>query len=464
MFLPMKHTGLAGVVVLVAVFVAGGFFVSWQFEWHAPVVRVEPERSTLGRRPFVVQVHDRGKGLAFVSIKLVMDGESSPIHFQEFESAVNAAGITVKLDPKQHKLKDGPGFLNVTAADRSYWSFFRGNKTTFERPVTVDFKPPTVEVISEDRYITQGGTGLVTYKTSPDTERSGVRIGDYFFPGYKGHLADRGVSLAFFSHPYNVSVKERAMVFAEDHAGNTRESALVYNVRPLKYRRSKVPVSDDFIRHKIVPLLAGAGGSGVSPRDQFLQVNHHLRRKNEETIRKTCRNSAARKLWDGRFMQLRSSAVQANFADHRSYYYRNQKIDEARHLGYDLAVTRRYPVGAANSGTVVFSGSLGIYGNTVIIDHGFGLCSLYSHLSSVAAASGDAVTKGGILGRTGETGLAIGDHLHYGVYVHGVAVLPLEWWDAKWIRDNVTGKLRAPKKGSAVEQGAQGRGRDSLEG
>ena len=279
MFLPMKHTGLAGVVVLVAVFVAGGFFVSWQFEWHAPVVRVEPERSTLGRRPFVVQVHDRGKGLAFVSIKLVMDGESSPIHFQEFESAVNAAGITVKLDPKQHKLKDGPGFLNVTAADRSYWSFFRGNKTTFERPVTVDFNPPTVEVISEDRYVTQGGTGLVTYKTSPDTERSGVRIGDYFFPGYKGHLADRGVSLAFFSHPYNVSVKERAMVFAEDHAGNTRESALVYNVRPLKYRRSKVPVSDDFIRHKIVPLLSDAGGSGVSPRDQFLQVNHHLRRK-----------------------------------------------------------------------------------------------------------------------------------------------------------------------------------------
>ena len=238
----------------------------------------------------------------------------------------------------------------------------------------------------------------------------------------------------------------------------------MYNVRPLRYRRSKVTVSDDFIRHKIVPLLAGAGGSGGSLRDQFLQVNHHLRRKNEETIRKTCRSSAARKLWDGRFIQLRNSAVQANFADQRSYYYRNQKIDEARHLGYDLAVTRRYPVGAANGGVVVFAGPLGIYGNTVIIDHGFGLCSLYSHLSSVAAASGDTVKKGAILGRTGETGLAIGDHLHYGVYVHGVAVLPLEWWDAKWIRDNVTGKLRVPKKGSAVEQGAQGRGRDSLQG
>ena len=186
MFLRTRHTGLVGAVVLVAVFVAGGFFVSWQFEWHSPVVRVEPEPTTLGRRPFAVQVHDRGKGLAFVSIKLVMDGESVPVQFQEFQSAVNAVEISVKLDPAQHKLKDGPGFLSVTAVDRSYWSFFRGNKTIFERPVTVDFKPPTVEVISEDRYVTQGGTGLVTYKTSPDTERSGIRIGDYFFPRLQG--------------------------------------------------------------------------------------------------------------------------------------------------------------------------------------------------------------------------------------------------------------------------------------
>ena len=47
----------------------------------------------------------------------------------------------------------------------------------------------------------------------------------------------------------------------------------------------------------------------------------------------------------------------------------------------------------------------------------------------------------GILGRTGETGLAAGDHLHYGVYLHGVAVLPVEWWDPKWIKDNIQPKL-----------------------
>lgn len=445
MFLPKRFTGVAGIIVVLVILIAGGVFVSRQFEWYQPRIQVHLEGSTLGRRPFVVRVHDRGSGLAYVSISLVTAGESSPIHFREFESSVESADIPVQLDPARHKLKDGPAVLTVTAADRSYWSFFRGNRASFEKNVTMDFRPPSVEVIADDRYVTQGGSGLVTYKASPDTARSGIRIGRYFFPAYRGSLADRDAYLAFFSHPYDISPSERAMIVAEDHAGNTRQLPLAYNVRPLRYRSVDVQVSDGFIRDKIGPLLTEAGGYGGSPQEQFLKVNDQLRKLNEDTIRKTCRGSAPMKLWRGRFTQLPNSAVQANFADRRSYYYKKQKIDEARHLGYDLAVTRRYPVAAANGGTVTYAGALGIYGNTVIVDHGFGLCSLYSHLSSIAVAQGDAVKKGARIGRTGETGLAIGDHLHYGVYIQGVAVLPLEWWDAKWIRDNVTGKLTRPK-------------------
>ena len=445
MIRPNRFTRVAGFIVVVVTIVAAGVFLFRQFEWYQPGIQVHLEGSTLGRRPFVVRVHDRGKGLAYVSINLVAAGESSPIHFREFESAVESAEIPVQLDPARHKLKDGPAVLAITATDRSYWSFFRGNKTSFEKNVTMDFRPPSVEVIAGDRYVTQGGSGLVTYKASPDTARSGIKIAGYFFPAYKGQLADRDVHLAFFSHPYDVPARERAVILAEDHAGNTRQSPLAYNARPLKYRSAKVQVSDGFIRDKIEPLLTEAGGYGGSPKEQFLKVNRDLRRVNEETIRKVCRKTVPKKLWDGRFNQLSNSAVQANFADHRSYFYRTEKIDEARHLGYDLAVTRRYPVPAANGGIVSFAGTLGIYGNTVIVDHGFGLCSLYSHLSSVAVAPGDTVRKGAKIGRTGETGLAIGDHLHYGVYIQGVAVLPLEWWDAKWIADNVTGKLSRPK-------------------
>ncbi len=444
MFLRNRFTGIALIVVLAV----GGLFVFRQFEWYPPRIQVDLERAVLGRRPFVVRVDDRGKGLTHVSVALVANGESRPIHFREFEPSRALAEIPVRLDPERHELKDGAAVLTITALDRSYWGFFRGNKATFEKTVEMDFSPPVVEVVSGDRYVTQGGSGLVAYRTSPDTERSGVRIGRYSFRGYRGHLPDRDVAVAFFSHPYDVPASERAVIFAQDHAGNERESMLVYDVRPLRFRRVKMRVSDDFIQRKIAPLAARIGDPGGTARERFLKVNRNLRRDNEETVHKACRASATKKLWDGRFVQLANSAVQANFADHRSYYYRGRKIDESWHLGYDLAVTRRYPVGAANSGTVKFAGELGIYGNTVIIDHGLGLCTLYSHLSSVAVAPGDTVLKGARIGRTGETGLALGDHLHYGVYIQGVAVLPLEWWDAKWIRDNVSDKLDGLKSGA----------------
>jgi murein DD-endopeptidase MepM/ murein hydrolase activator NlpD len=77
----------------------------------------------------------------------------------------------------------------------------------------------------------------------------------------------------------------------------------------------------------------------------------------------------------------------------------------------------------------------------VILDHGLGLFTLYGHLSQIDVKVGDKIEQRQIMGKSGETGLAAGDHLHFGVYLDGVAVLPVEWWDAKWIADNITPKL-----------------------
>lgn len=157
------------------------------------------------------------------------------------------------------------------------------------------------------------------------------------------------------------------------------------------------------------------------------------------------------------FRQLTNSKVEANFADERTYSWENETIDDAFHLGYDLSVTKNYPVEAANSGNVVFAGDLGIYGNTVILDHGLGLFTLYGHLSAIDVKVGDAIKPQQIVGKTGETGLAAGDHLHYGVYLNGVAVLPVEWWDAKWIADNIEPKLEG-KTGEAIAEAQQVKG------
>ncbi len=132
----------------------------------------------------------------------------------------------------------------------------------------------------------------------------------------------------------------------------------------------------------------------------------------------------------------------SNFAEPRTYVDGGRTVDTQVHVGFDLASTKLSPVPAANAGQVAFVGPLTIYGNTVILDHGLGLQTLYAHLSSIAVKAGDAVTKGQELGRSGTTGLAVGDHLHFEVLVSGVSVTPLEWWDGKWIRDRVNKPLK----------------------
>jgi len=271
---------------------------------------------------------------------------------------------------------------------------------------------------------------------------TGVKIGKYFFPGYKGQIEKHPDHfLAFFAHPYDVAEDQRAVLVASDKAGNTREMRLVYELKNVKYKKSTISISDEFIAAKVAPLVNDVGARQASSKDIFIKVNRHLRKENDDKIKQTTLKSTPSMLWNVAFRQLSNSKVEANFADARTYTYKDEVIDKAYHLGYDLSVTKQYPAEAANSGVVAFVGDLGIYGNTVIIDHGLGLFTLYSHLSSMDVKIGEPIKQGQPIGKTGETGLAAGDHLHFGIYLHGVPVLPVEWWDQKWIDDNVRPKL-----------------------
>jgi murein DD-endopeptidase MepM/ murein hydrolase activator NlpD len=116
-------------------------------------------------------------------------------------------------------------------------------------------------------------------------------------------------------------------------------------------------------------------------------------------------------------------------------------VDRQVHLGFDLAVTQQVPIKAAQRGVVVHAAYLGIYGNCVILDHGLGVQTLYGHLSMIGVKVGDKVDKGQVIGRSGMTGLAAGDHLHFTVLVNGTPVNPVEWWDSKWMQDRVFRKI-----------------------
>jgi len=444
--------GIVAAILLIGIG-AGAYFLVPRFEWHKPQVKISPDTDAIGLAPLEVEVTEQGTGLKSFSVVLSAGGTDYPLANEQYDQPVMQKKFTVALSAKLSGLKEGPATLRVSAKDRSLWSFFRGNETVLQKNVSIDITPPTLELIADDRYVNFGGVGLIVYKPAPDTVKTGVKIGNYFFPGYKGQIKENpDYFLAFFAHPYNIDPDQRATLVATDKAGNTREMKLVYELKNVKYKKSTIPISDEFIQNKVTPLLNDVAARQGSPKDIFVKVNRALRKENEDKIKAITEKETASMLWKDAFVQLTNSKVEANFADARTYVYKNETIDNAYHLGYDLSVTKHYPAEAANSGVVAFVGDLGIYGNTVIIDHGLGLFTLYSHLSSIDVKVGDPIKQRQVIGKTGETGLAAGDHLHYGVYLHGLAILPVEWWDEKWIRDNVEPKLQGKSSESVQEE------------
>jgi murein DD-endopeptidase MepM/ murein hydrolase activator NlpD len=400
-----------------------------------------PDTGVLGMKPIEVEVSDPGSGLKSLNATLVAGGKEFPLAAEQFSTP--AASRRFTIDPaKLPGLAEGAATIKVVARDASFANFFKGNEATIEKPVTIDVTPPTIELIADDRYVNFGGVGVIVYKPSADTAASGIRVGTAFFPGFPGLVKDHPERfVALFAQPYNVEPTVKAKLVATDKAGNTREMTLAYELKNVKYKKSTIALSDDFLQNKVAPLLKDVAARQKTPKEVFVAVNTGVRKENEDKITEITSKATPQILWKGAFGQLTNSKVEANFADLRTYTYKGEAIDTKYHVGYDLSVTKHYPIEAANSGKVAFTGDLGLYGNAVILDHGLGLFTLYGHMSSIDVKVGDTVEKKQILGKTGETGLAAGDHLHYGVYLDGIAVLPVEWWDAKWIADNVEPKL-----------------------
>ena len=427
--------------ILVAGLIAAAFFLRPRFESKPPQVHLAPDSDVLGMAPLEISVADAGAGLKSLTVTFSAAGAQSTLASETFAAPVAEKKLSVAL-AKIPGIKEGPATLRVVARDASLWNFFRGNETVLQKSVAIDLTPPTLELIADDRYINFGGAGAIVYKASADAVTSGVKIGAHFFPGFAGQIKEHPDHFfALFAHPYDAPANARAELVATDKAGNTRSMALAYELKNVKYRKSTIALSDAFLQSKVVPLLADAAARQGPVKEVFVAVNKTLRKQNEAEIVAVTRKATPSILWKGAFAQLSNSKVEANFADERTYTYKGEPVDTAYHLGYDLSVTKQYPVEAANSGKVAFTGPLGIYGNTVILDHGLGLFTLYGHLSAIGVKVGDSIERRGVLGRTGETGLAGGDHLHYGVYLDGVAILPVEWWDGKWINDNIVPKL-----------------------
>ncbi len=281
---------------------------------------------------------------------------------------------------------------------------------------------------------------MVLYKVNEEPSKTGIEVGEDFFPGYK---QPDGTYACLFAMPYYTDGKKfNPILMAEDAAKNKRISTFWYHANTKKYRHDRINISTRFLSTKM-PQFESEFPGIPSQVALFLKVNRELRVKNRAELHRVAKETSPTFLFEGKFLRLPNAATRAGFGDKRSYYHNGKKIDNQTHLGIDLASTRNAPVPAANNGRIVLAADdFGIYGNAVIIDHGLGLQTLYSHLSQIDVEPGDMVERGQIIGKTGATGMAGGDHLHYGVICSGIPVNPVEWWDAHWIKNNITSKLK----------------------
>lgn len=345
------------------------------------------------------------------------------------------------------QLQSGAATLTVGAA-RPVLRGMRQVASNASRSIPVRLTPPRLTVVSTHHYVNMGGSEMVVYRVSPADAESGIRVGDHVYPGFPGTgagLNDPELRVAFFALLYDQKSGTPITAFARDIAGNQARAQFDHRVFPKRFRNSRIALDDTFLSRVVPSILQGAPQLKASSDDllpAFLTINDDLRRSNNETIAALAKKTAAGILWEGAFQGLGGSQVESAFADFRTYIYKGRDVDQQVHLGFDLAKTANAPVTAANNGKVVFADELGIYGNTVVVDHGMGVQSLYAHLSSFAVSDGADVKKGQTLGSSGQTGLAGGDHLHFSMLVNGQFVNATEWWDAHWIEDRVLRKLR----------------------
>jgi hypothetical protein len=348
------------------------------------------------------------------------------------------------------ELQAGGARVVVTAV-RPVLFGYRQLSSSASRDIEVRLTPPQIGVLSSFHFINYGGSEMVVYRVSPADAQSGVRVGDSEYAGFPASgagipSADPGLRVAFFALLWNQDENVPIRVFARDAFGNQGEASFDFRVFPKKFRDSRIEVDDRFLGRVVPAILQSTPELKVANPadllDSFLSINRELRKQNNAKIAALARQSEPKILWQGAFRQLSNTAVEAGFADQRTYVYKGQSVDQQTHLGFDLASTSGAPVEAANQGKVVFADYLGIYGNCVILDHGMGLQSLYAHLSSIEVKVGDSVTKKQSLGRSGITGLAGGDHLHFTMLLGGNPVTAVDWWSDKWIQDRIMRKLR----------------------
>jgi murein DD-endopeptidase MepM/ murein hydrolase activator NlpD len=405
-----------------------------------PVLDLPVPINAIGQAtPITVHVH-AGHGIRKLTAFVEQNGTSYRVWELAQPSAAADGTWTfpagVKTTPQ---LQEGKARLILEATS---YDLMR-KSAHLERDVTVVTKAPMVSVDSEQHYLYLGMADLATFSVSGSWTESGVRVGDQTFRAWPMPDGKPGL-FSLFAFAWNMPPNTIPLAYAGNGTGNDVTSPLVVQFpkkEQPKYTTHDLQLSDAFIQ-KVVGELDPNGTGDLITR--FVKINNEMRRANNKTLSDLRFKTEAKFLWSQPFTRQSHSQAEASFADVRNYIYQGKKVDQQVHLGYDLAVTQHVGVEASNDGRVVYAAPLGIYGNCIVVDHGYGLQTIYGHLSHIAVHEGDIVKRGQVMGQSGMTGMAGGDHVHFAMQLDGVQIDPKEWWDSHWIQDHIAKRVSLP--------------------
>ena len=420
-------------VLLLVVLAAGGGYLVFR-DTVPPAILLTPDQEIVNLGvTFELHVLDTQSGLERIEVTLTQDGRVKQHLEKVFPSETASHTEIFHLD--KDKYSDGPFEVRVTADDASLYPFGHGGESDLVRTYTLDATKPTIETGGGLHYLDQGGASIIRFKANEPLSRAGIAAGGRFFPAYR---QPDGSWLCLFAMPWDTPPQDyKPHITATDRAGNENTHSVRVHSDPTPYRKDTLRLPDSFLQAKMDLFRQVYPGSTESdPLTMYLALNNDLRKKNAEELGRIGMMTSPQPLWEGAFLRAQGTRT-AKFGDQRDYVYQGKVVDHQTHMGVDLADKSESPIMAANRGKVAFAGFLGIYGNAVVVDHGLGLQTLYAHLSSITVTQGQEVAKGEQVGFSGLTGLAGGDHLHFGILISGTPVEPKEWWDGAWIKNNI---------------------------
>ncbi len=429
----LKYIGAVfiGLAILFVAFV----FISGK----TPDVKLASPVVAIGSNTPVRVIVDDPHGVKSFAATVEQNGQTERVFLDTKKSSLPENAFSFTAGRKSAPfLKEGPAKLLLTAKSND----MRGTEMTLSQDVTVILHPPTIVPDGRQHYINQGGSELVTFDVAGNWTDAGVKVanytaGSFAMPGQPDSSTHR---FSLFPYPWDVKPDTVPLVFVRDAAGTEVTTSFTTKIFPKKFRESNIPLTDAEMQKVVGELDPDGQGSLV---DRFLRLNRDLRRQNAQQIYDLRNNTEHRMLWSGPFVPIKGTR-ESYFADTRHYIYQGKLIDTEVHLGFDLAQQRNMPVTAANTGKVIYADRLGIYGNCVILDHGYSLQTLYGHMSRIDVKVGDMVQKGQKMGVSGATGMAFGDHVHFSMMVAGTQINPIEWWDEHWIKDHILSQIGQP--------------------